>query len=169
MERPECGPGASGPIRACFHSREREKNCPLLLPSISLTWVSGEDAKHLGQRRPGSFQKGMLIQATDGMAHLGVGIVRYASHAGDGPGGNLELLGNYYGCRDAVHLQFYTVVQTALAARASVPDGEDCCVALLGYLFNQVRGGGPGGVGLGESDDTGIGGFLFEEVSEPIQ
>ena len=104
----------------------------------------------------------MLIQATDGMAHLGVGVVRYSSHAGDGPGGNLELLGDYYGGRDAVHLQFYTVVQTALAAGASVPDGENCCVALLGDLFDQVRGGGPGGVGLGVPDDTGRTGLGFQ-------
>lgn len=111
----------------------------------------------------------MLIQAPDGVAHLGVGIVGDASHAGDGLGGNLELLGDYYGSRDAVHLQFYTVVQTALAAGASVPDGEDCCVALLGDLLDQVGGSGAGGVGLGEPDDTGIRGFLFEEGRKPIQ
>ena len=125
--------------------------------------TDGQDTEHLGERRPGSLQNCVFVQAADGVPHLGVGIVRYASHAGDGPGGNLELLGDYYCGRDAVHLQFYTVVQTALAAGASVPDGEDCCVALLGDLFNQVRGGGPGGVGLGEPDDTGGTGLRFQE------
>ena len=152
-----------------FEGEREELSTIASVHFFDLVRVSGEDAKHLGQRDLALSRRACSFRLPMGWPTLGVGVVRYSSHAGDGPGGNLELLGDYYGSRDAVHLQFYTVVQTALAAGASVPDGEDCCVALLGDLLDQVGGSGAGGVGLGEPDDTGVWCFLFEEGRKPIQ
>ena len=155
MERPGCVPGPSDPILDCFHLMEREKNCPLLRPSVSLLWGLGEDAEHLGQRRPGSFENGVIIQAPDGVRDPGVGVIGYPSHTGDCLGGYLELLGDDDRGGYSVQLQFYTVVQTALAAGASVPDGEYSHVAFAGYLPYQFGGCGAGGVGLGVTRNPG--------------
>lgn len=126
-----------------------------MLQFVSLLWITGQYAKDLWQGRLRSFQQSIVVQASDGVRDSGVGVVGYASHAGDGPGGNLELLGDDDCGWRAVQFQFYTVVQTALAARASVPDGEDRDVALTGDLGYQVGGSGSGGVGLGITRNPG--------------
>ena len=89
------------------------------------------------------------------MLDPGEGVVGDASHTGDGLCGNLELLGDDDCGGRAFQFQFYTVVQTALATGTSVPDGEDCGVALPGDLLYQFWGRGSGGIGLGETHDAG--------------
>ena len=108
----------------------------------------------MGEGRLCPFHKSVFVQAPDWMRDPGEGVVGDASHTGDGLCGNLELLRDDDRCGGPVQLQFYTVVQTALAAGASVPDGEDCGVALPGDLLYQFWGRGSGGIGLGETHDA---------------
>ena len=93
-----------------------------MLQFVSLLRVTGEYAEDLGQRRPGPLGKGVVVQAADGVLYPGVRVAGHTSHVRYGPGGNLELLGDDDRCGCSVQLQFYTVVQTALAAGTSVPD-----------------------------------------------
>ena len=122
-----------------------------MLQFVSLLWITGQYAKDLWQGRLRSFQQGIVVQAADGVLDLGEGVAGDSPHAGDGSGRYLELLGDDDSGRRSIQLQFYTVVQTALAAGASVPDGEHRCIAFFGNLADQVGRCGAGGVGLGKA------------------